>query len=272
MAEEIKYSQKLTETFIEAYDSALRHRHEFVMPEHLLAALFMQDNFKDAIRECGGDIGIISKTIFDFFIRLETVPEEVDYRPDYSHLMRTTLEMSANIVLSCGKNEIEIPHIIKAILELPDSIAAETLKKAISGRTGTFLAAISDAYREETDSQKSEKASASNPDGINDSDDSDSDYFDDDFGDFDDDVFNGSGFYGEDGKEEKWKNLVTCVNDHTAGRNPLVGREEELERTVRVLCRKRKTILFTSENPEWGKLPLYTVWPSVSIAGMCQNG
>ena len=38
----------------------------------------------------------------------------------------------------------------------------------------------------------------------------------------------------------KWKNFVTCINDNLDSHNPLIGREEELEKTIRVLCRKEK--------------------------------
>ena len=41
-------------------------------------------------------------------------------------------------------------------------------------------------------------------------------------------------------KNETWKNFVTCINDNLDSHNPLIGREEELEKTIRVLCRKEK--------------------------------
>ena len=41
-------------------------------------------------------------------------------------------------------------------------------------------------------------------------------------------------------EEPGWKTLVTCLNDIVDKANPLIGREQEMERTIQVLCRKDK--------------------------------
>lgn len=41
-------------------------------------------------------------------------------------------------------------------------------------------------------------------------------------------------------KREPWEDMVTCLNDVYMHRNPLIGREAELERTIEILCRKDK--------------------------------
>lgn len=42
------------------------------------------------------------------------------------------------------------------------------------------------------------------------------------------------------GKGEKWRRYVLCLNENLDNVNPLIGREEELERTMQILCRKDK--------------------------------
>ncbi|MBP5283029.1 MAG: AAA family ATPase, partial [Lachnospiraceae bacterium] len=49
-----------------------------------------------------------------------------------------------------------------------------------------------------------------------------------------------SPFYDEEPKSEKWQAYAPCLNHALAHVNPLIGREQELERTIQILCRKDK--------------------------------
>lgn len=53
-----------------------------------------------------------------------------------------------------------------------------------------------------------------------------------------------------------WKQWVTCINDHLEGRNPLIGREDELEQTIRILCRRDKNNPIHVGDPGVGKTAL----------------
>ena len=55
---------------------------------------------------------------------------------------------------------------------------------------------------------------------------------------------------------DDWRKWVTCVNDHLEERNPLIGREDELERTIRVLCRRDKNNPLHVGDPGVGKTAL----------------
>lgn len=66
----------------------------------------------------------------------------------------------------------------------------------------------------------------------------------------------GASAEGAKKKTEDWRQWVTCVNDHLEGRNPLIGREDELERTIRVLCRRDKNNPLHVGDPGVGKTAL----------------
>ncbi len=57
---------------------------------------------------------------------------------------------------------------------------------------------------------------------------------------------------------KRWRRYVTCLNENLDGVNPLIGREEELERTMQILCRKEKTIRSISANRASGRPPSCT--------------
>ena len=77
-------------------------------------------------------------------------------------------------------------------------------------------------------------------------------------GDFEDDM-------GDDGVEEAdmdeadmeegafWQQYAVCLNDALEGVNPLIGRTEELERTMQILCRKAKNNPLHLGEPGVGK-------------------
>ena len=62
--------------------------------------------------------------------------------------------------------------------------------------------------------------------------------------DFDDDDY--ANEYDDDEEEgrrqvvQDWHQLVTCISDKVEEHNPLIGREQELDRTIQVLCRAEK--------------------------------
>ncbi len=57
--------------------------------------------------------------------------------------------------------------------------------------------------------------------------------------------------YGRDLTEAAFQNKL----------DPVIGRDEEIRRTIQILSRRTKTTPFSSANPGWGKLPLWKVLP-----------
>lgn len=71
------------------------------------------------------------------------------------------------------------------------------------------------------------------------------------------DLINESDHIEQDDEGRKdWKNYTLCINDHLDGRNPLIGRESELDRTIQVLCRKDKNNPLHIGEPGVGKTAL----------------
>ena len=90
--------------------------------------------------------------------------------------------------------------------------------------------------------------------GINNIDDPDD--IDDDIDDDDDDDDDGFAFNFEPEPAGEKFPFLTCVNDHLADHNPLIGREQELQRTIHVLCRKDKNNPLHVGEPGVGKTAL----------------
>jgi ATP-dependent Clp protease ATP-binding subunit ClpA len=217
---EIKQTERASRLLNKSLQCCLDWRHEFIMPEHLLMTLLDDDNFHAAL-----NIFYSPETLADRLEKqlatIETIPEDRKYVPETSVQMSRLLEIACQQVLNSSAKAVDTPHLVTGLLQLEDSWACYLLKDALYGKEGNFMSHL-----------------------IN-------------FCDFDDHL---EEEYGTEGDKQPtaWRRLVTCMNDHVDEKNPLIGREQELERTIQVLCRRDKNNPLHVGEPGVGKTAL--VW------------
>ena len=158
------------------------------------------------------------------------MPEGREYIPETSVQMGKVLEVAVQSVVSSSAEELDIPHLTKGILALEDSWAAFLLKDCLNGKEANFMSQLINFYE-----------------------------FDDDLEAKGDDEDTES----KSSNKAAWKRLVTCMNDLYEQQNPLIGREQELQRTIQVLCRKDKNNPLHVGEPGVGKTAL--VWGLVRM-------
>ena len=197
-------------------------RNEFVMPEHLLLALVEDSNFNSALAAYCSPLTFANK-IEDFLDDIEVVPQDIEYHPELSIQTGQVIDNAIKHVENSGAESIDIPHLVKGLLELKDdSWASYFLKDSIGDNEQYFMKELID-YCE-----------------------------------YDDMIFDEN--IDDEAKSPKssWKQLVTCMNDNYLKHNPLIGREHELKRTIQVLCRCDKNNPLHVGEPGVGKTAL--VW------------
>ena len=197
-------------------------RNEFVMPEHLLLALVEDSNFNSALAAYCSPLTFANK-IEDFLDDIEVVPQDIEYHPELSIQTGQVIDNAIKHVENSGAESIDIPHLVKGLLELKDdSWASYFLKDSIGDNEQYFMKELID-YCE-----------------------------------YDDMIFDEN--IDDEAKSPKssWKQLVTCMNDNYLKHNPLIGRDNELKRTIQVLCRCDKNNPLHVGEPGVGKTAL--VW------------
>ena len=197
-------------------------RNEFVMPEHLLLALVEDSNFNSALAAYCSPLTFANK-IEDFLDDIEVVPQDIEYHPELSIQTGQVIDNAIKHVENSGAELIDIPHLVKGLLELKDdSWASYFLKDSIGDNEQYFMRELID-YCE-----------------------------------YDDMIFDEN--IDDEAKSPKssWKQLVTCMNDNYLKHNPLIGRDNELKRTIQVLCRCDKNNPLHVGEPGVGKTAL--VW------------
>ena len=213
--------------------------HEFVMPEHMLLSLLRQYAFCQALQEEGVDSIKMHEDLVGWLAKQERVPENIKYLPEPSSLFKTMFGTACALAAAADRKLVNVPHFVQAMFGLQNSEAAFLLCKNVGDRQGEFLASVDSYYPLEN-----EAAEANMGIGV--------DYDDDDYdNDYDEDEEDGRSRQPQD-----WHQLVTCISDQVEEHNPLIGREQELDRTIQVLCRAEKNNPLHIGEPGVGKTAL----------------
>lgn len=230
-------SMGLTRYMSALMDDALKQArffdHEFIMPEHLLLALLRQFSFCQALQEEDVDCMKMHEDLVNWLAKQERVPSSIKYLPEPSSLFKTMFGTACALAVTADRKLVHVTHFVQAMLGLQNSEAAFLLGKAIGDRQGEFLASVDSFYPLDGDASDT---------GIM-SDEMDDEYDDD---------------YDEEGRNmpDDWHQLVTCISRKVDEHNPLIGREQELDRTIQVLCRAEKNNPLHIGEPGVGKTAL----------------
>ena len=219
---EIEQTERVERVIKSALGYCKTLRNEFVMPEHLLLALVEDSNFNSALAAYCSPLTFANK-IEDFLDDIEVVPQDIEYHPELSIQTGQVIDNAIKHVENSGAESIDIPHLVKGLLELKDdSWASYFLKDSIGDNEQYFMRELID-YCE-----------------------------------YDDMIFDEN--IDDEAKSPKssWKQLVTCMNDNYLKHNPLIGRDNELKRTIQVLCRCDKNNPLHVGEPGVGKTAL--IW------------
>ncbi|ELX4197777.1 ATP-dependent Clp protease ATP-binding subunit ClpA [Vibrio vulnificus] len=199
-----------------AFARARDKRHEFMTVEHLLLALLENNAAKEALLACKADLNALRYEL-DVFIDQTTplIPDNDETRETQPTLsFQRVLQRAVFHVQSSGRSEVTGANVLVAIFSEQESHAAYLLKKNDISRLD-IVNYISHGIT---------KASGAS-DGSSSS-----------------DSFGSDSSSEENSSEERLESFATNLNQVAKDGHidPLIGRDKELERTIQVLCRRRK--------------------------------
>jgi len=201
----------------EAFQKARSMRHEFMTVEHLLLALLDAPGVTEVLKACGADIASLTEQLTDFID--ESTPRlppesEQDVSPTLG--FQRVLQRAVYHVQSSGKQEVTGVNVLVAIFGEKQSHAVYLLGLQDVGRLDVVNYISHGVARLDDESDADfnpEEAEAEAPDSALDA---------------------------------YTSNLNQRARDGKI--DPLIGRDAEIQRTVQVLCRRRKNNpLFTGE-------------------------
>ncbi len=225
-------TRELEETLSLAVDEAVGRRHEYVTLEHLLFALLEDSSARDILYNCGAKLEELAADLEEYFDTiLEKMPAHVQQMPELTATFQATIQYAILQAEGSGQQRVDGGNILAAMFQSENSQAIYLLKKQGVTRLDVlnYLA-----------------HGISKIDG------------------FGDELLEGGedGEFAEERAQPKKKKPLEsfCVELVAKAKDglidPIIGRVEEIERTIQVLCRRKKNNPLYVGEPGVGKTAL----------------
>jgi ATP-dependent Clp protease ATP-binding subunit ClpA len=221
-------TKELEATFGQAVREAEKRRHDLVCLEHILLAMLDDTYAATLLQGCGVDMHVLRADLLLFLENMEGVPQGLKLELEQTQAVTRVLRRAAVHIQSAGKHEIDAGDVLAAMFREQDSHAVYLLQKQGVDRLDILEHITHASHQLPVVGSEAEPLSESRD---------------------------------EDTGRKKSKNkdvlslyTVNLVEKAAAGKiDPLIGREAELERTVHVLCRRRKNNPVFVGDPGVGK-------------------
>lgn len=221
-------SREVAEIINSVFALAKSEHYELVTPELMLYVLCRHQIFAEAFEACGGSVDALLnqlKSYMDEYME----KADADCNPEFSAGVGNVLSFAWQSAQNSGKAMVELTHIMHAMFELEESYAVYYMQ--LQGVEHAALLQEMTILYEEQSSSDNNAARKNKADG-------EADEMEDE---------------GAQGNTRLWEQFAVCLNDELEGVHPLIGREEELERTMQILCRKEKNNPLHIGEPGVGK-------------------
>ena len=213
----------LQASFEFAVSEAVRRRHEYVTLEHLLFALLHDRLVNDVIRACGGDVESLKKQLDDFIDKTYDRLDEDDIQPTLTTMLQRVIQYAQLHAQSSGQKEVDTGQMLAAIYHAEKSHSV-------------FLLRSHGVEKLDVLTYLSHGIPKNGPEGVP-------------------AMLPAAGADEDAPVRDPLKSFaVNLLERAKSGEiDPLIGRTAELERTIQILCRRRKNNpLFVGE-PGVGK-------------------
>ncbi len=217
-------NKELSVTLGFAVREAKKRRHEYVCIEHVLYAILHDSSGIDIVENCSGNVDNLKYRLETFFDdQMEQIPQGKEYVLQQTVGFQRVIQRAVNHARSAEKQEVTVGDILIAIFQEKDSHAAYFMSQEGITRLD-ILNYISHGMSDASYRQLS------------------------------------GGFLKTEKGEKKKKSdplemfTIDLVERAAAGKlDPLIGRGLEVERTIQVLCRRRKNNPIYVGDPGVGK-------------------
>ncbi|MCT8343937.1 MULTISPECIES: ATP-dependent Clp protease ATP-binding subunit ClpA [Photorhabdus] len=194
-----------------AFAKARDNRHEFMTVEHLLLALLSNSSAREALEACKVNLAQLRKELENFISQTTPLLPENDERETQPTLsFQRVLQRAVFHVQSSGRSEVSGANVLVAVFSEQESQAAYLLRKHDVSRLDVVNFISHGTQKEDSESDHQETGTQSAEEQLT----------------------------GED----RLENFTTNLNQlaQRGQIDPLIGRQDELERTIQILCRRRK--------------------------------
>lgn len=214
-------TRELEETLSYAVDEAVKYKHEYVTLEHLLFALLEDNAARDILFNCGARIDEIAVSLEEYFRdTLEKMPAGVQTMPELTATFQSTIQYAILQAEGSGQKAVDGGNILAALYQAEQSYAVYLLKQQGVTRLDILNYIAHGISKVDTNFD-----------------------FESVGEEIEDEQFAEERALGGSQKRKKplesfTEELVKLASEGKI--DPIIGRAEEIERTIQVLCRRKK--------------------------------
>ena len=222
----MEISREVNEIILKSYDFAKSNKDEFITAEHLLYGITFEDRFINALEELNCNAIDLRKKLDEYIS--EYIEEGNTDSPVESYSFQQAIIKASEQAIFSSKKSITMEHLISAIYDLENSYASFYLQEEGIEKRDLLYKLCHENYN--NDDYISEGLISEENEEI-------------------DNEIN------VNNKKDLIKTLTVNLNEQVKGENsdPLIGREEILERTIQILCRRTKNNPIHVGEPGVGK-------------------
>ena len=222
------FNQDVQIAFSLAVREAQRRRHEYLTVEHVLYAILFEQSGQQIISECGADLTTLKSALETYFDEhLQPRPEVSDEVPEQTVSLQRILQRTVMHVQSSGKQQASVGDILAALLDEEKTFASLLLEEQGVSRYDVVSYISHGATNEAVENEpvrRKEGDAEKRPKVV---------------------------------KDPLKLYTVNLLEQAANGRiDPLVGRSDELDRAMQILCRRRKNNPIFVGEPGVGKTAL----------------
>ena len=231
----MEITREVNNILVEAYEVAKKNKHELITVEHILYAITFQERFIDVIEELKGNVDELRSNLMEYLNNYIDKDENGNIQESYN-FQQVILRASEQAIYA-SNNNISMEHIIAAIYELDNSYAQYYLleqglekrdllyKLCHEGSENVYYVNEEELTDEELDTNIVEEELNNN-------------------------------LEKEGSKKQSLiKKFTTNLNEYVKSEftDPLIGRDDILNRTIQILCRRTKNNPIHVGEPGVGK-------------------
>ncbi len=225
-------SPELQQTLQRAVEDVRTRRHEFLLLEHLMLAMLDDPGVVNIIRHCGGDVRKLRVDLESFLTeKVDVIPEDADAMPEQTLAFQRVLQRALMHAQGAERDTVTNGNLLVAMFRERDSYAVFVLEKQGITRFDVinYISHGISKVDPGTSRPSARGARGGDPEI--------------------------EGVEEEQVISRPLEQFTTDLVQRAAdGKiDPLVGREAEIERTVQVLCRRRKNNPLLVGEPGVGK-------------------
>lgn len=224
----MEFTEKMQKVMECAVRLAQEGNHRYFMPEHVVYGMTFDEDFRREYEAGGGKAKRLRQDLLEFLREQAGVAAEDQEGPQMTLDVQQVFRMATEQAESSSRDAVEVSHLLSALMRLKDSFGLYYM----TVQDVDLVEVLGELSRRSLSEERgSEPLMPEEPNTYETSEDPES-------------------------KNSRWKNFLENMNETCRKQNPLIGRAEELERTIQILCRKDKNNVLHIGEPGVGKTAL----------------